>query len=515
MLGMALAWMAFGCAPDGSIADQAPPTEGVSGVDASIAFAHDGTLALTPGDIADIAVVGKPAAPYAISFLLAGESYDASLDQPNVVASDAGLGETRLRAPNRSASFVVRAKIKDGPSADLAVAVSDQGFGALDIKPIYTGNRDPREWVASVVAGTTCAQFESGLPADPPGALKAAAEPDDPLVVPVAPVGINLAILVRGGHYTWGCVNEADLVANSTTTVEVPITNVPIDFSDTALDVDMSFAPDPTEWDTLLESQHALLLNAFFNANPMAPADALLTAMAPLSCDSTAFNEAQSNNSWVSEIENHLSTYSVDIEQALADFAQAGLGSQPPQIRGTVETLADELGFATFTLTSIGSATPEVLGVPSDYQVSIEVDSDDTARVGGTLFWLPSRYIANAIGEAALAQNSQHTEMSVALADIVMCQQLALTNAPSCDVIADLCKSALAAMWQDARDASAPASQFGEIPFVASGASTFDDYAKLTGFEGNWIGYAIIGTEQVTVEGSVTAVEPGAQPPAG
>ncbi len=510
-MGTLIAWtLVSGCAARELAETGDSPGGGVPGVNASISFAHEGTLALAPGDIADIVVIGKPAAAYRMTFLLVGESIDASLDKTKVVAGHDGVAMVRLRAPNKATSFVVRAKLDDGPSADLSVAVSDQGFGAVNIQPKYQGSRETREWVAAAVAGKTCQDLSAQFPEDPEGALKAAAEPGEPLVIPVAPVGPNLAVFVRGGHYMWGCVNAPNLVANGTVDVDVPIVNAPIDASDALLDMDMAFSPEPVAWASMLAAQRTLMTEAL---QPQALAATLLEAMEPLSCDPAAFNQSSAQN--LPDVESHLSGYGVDLAQLVEDFAVSGLAAQPPLILGRVSALASEPGYAIFSLGRIGSATPAKLGVPSDYQVRLDVDPDDTARVIGNLFWMPSRYIGNAVTEEALAQYSQHDDMADVLAEAAHCDDLALAYGPSCDsgAVAEMCAQALDSLWQSALDASALAGQSGEIPFSAAGASDYDDYAKLTGFAGSWLGQAKIGQQTAQVSGAVSAEYPQVDPP--
>jgi len=144
---------------------------GKPGVDASIVSSTSRPSALTPGQIADISVKTSPPDTYAISFLLVGEALDASLDKRTW--SPIPDGAPRCACARQGATnFVVRAKIKDGPSADLQVAVSDQGFGSLAITPAYGGARSTREWIAQVVSGTTCEALAPNFPADLPGALR-------------------------------------------------------------------------------------------------------------------------------------------------------------------------------------------------------------------------------------------------------------------------------------------------------------------------------------------------------
>ena len=202
-----------------------PATTAAPGTNASLAFASPGTLKLAPGETTAVEVQATPPDHYELSFYLVGAALDASLSPASMMADGDGHASVTMRAPNSATSYVLRATITDGPSADLQVAVSDKGFGSLRIEPSYAGTRTTDQWIAKVVSGTSCAALSAALPEDPAGALTATAAPGEPLIVDVAPVGPNLAVVVRGGHYMWGCADEPNLVAGEVLGGEVPIVN--------------------------------------------------------------------------------------------------------------------------------------------------------------------------------------------------------------------------------------------------------------------------------------------------
>lgn len=504
---------AFAPSMVGCAANDAAPLEddaggGLPGPDAAIEFATDGTLTLAPGQKVTITVETSPPERYEISFLLVGDTLDASLSKSTVVANDQGRASVDLRAPNSATSFAVRAKIKDGNTADLPVAVSDQGFGALDITPVYNGNREITDWSAFVVSGKSCEALGTTFPEDPPGALQASADDGDPLVIDVAPVGPALAVLVRSKHIVWGCSDVTNLVAEATTDVEVFIKDRPIDVSDAQLDMALGFEPEQGAFDAILTAAKGELLAAFDGGLPLA--DALLDNMAVASNDATAFAEASTTGDWLTAVQQHLSGNDVDLGVTIAGWADAGLALEPPQLTGRLEAIPEEPGFAVFELELLGSATPQDLGIPSQYVTTITVDPDDTARVGGELSWLPSRYVANAAANQALMQQPTGTTMADVLAAEAACDQLVLSGLVGCDqtCIAQLCTDALGQMWQTAADASAANSTYGDLPFQASGASSFDEWANLTGFTGTWLGNVIVGSLSAKVTGAVVADTP-------
>ncbi|MBW2454046.1 MAG: hypothetical protein JRI68_06035 [Deltaproteobacteria bacterium] len=253
---------ACGHNPDVALPPDAGPDAGVNG---SISFEDDKTLLLAPRETVDIGVVTTPPAAYTVSFYLAGDALDASLDQSQVVTDpSSGKAQVKLRAPNSATNFVVRATIKDGPAADLAISVSDQGFGTLEITPSYGGDRPVDEWQGRLVSGTTCEALAETFPDDPEGALIGSADPDEPIVIMGAPVGPNLSVFVRAGHYMWGCIDEADLVASETTPVEVSIVNKPIVPDEAFLEIELDFAPDPDPWQAIVDDGKGIMLGAFF-----------------------------------------------------------------------------------------------------------------------------------------------------------------------------------------------------------------------------------------------------------
>jgi hypothetical protein len=486
-----------------------------AGVDGSISFENEETLLLAPGETVDIGVVTTPAAAYSVSFYLAGDGLDASLDQSQVVTDpSSGKAKVKLRAPNSATNFVVRATIKDGPAADLAVSVSDQGFGTLQITPVYGGKRALDQWLGRVVSGTTCEALAETFPDDPEGALIGSADPEEPLVITGAPVGPNLTVFVRAGHYMWGCRDEADLVAGETTPLEVNIVNKPIVLDEAHLDIELDFAPDPVPWQTIVDDGKALLMSDFFGGY-QSTAELLLDTMSSLAGDQNAFDLAATNGSWLTTIEAHLATYSVDIQQSLSDLMDSGLAKQPELIVGNVDAFEQAPGHALFTLKRIGTVDAAQAGVPAEYVTTLTVDPDDTVRLGGSLFWLPSRYLGVVTSQEGLAQNPQATDFEQALAEIVQCDDLVLAGYTGCDAtcMAQLCHSALAARWAEAVDASATSYLWGDVPFEASGKAQFDDLAALTGFEGTWLGQISSGQLNASVAGAVVAETPD-NPPA-
>lgn len=509
----ALVALSPACGGGDRTADGAPAQVGVPGVDASISFAHPGTLTLTPSQTTTVTVVGKPAARYAVSFHLVGDAFDASLSDKDVVADPSGKATVVLRAPNRATTFVLRATIKDGPSAQLPVAVSENGFGTLAVVPVYPGTRPIGQWQASVVTGKSCESLAPSFPQDPEGALTAAAKPGKKLHVEDVPVGPNLAVFVRAGHYMWGCSNKSNLAADATAEVQVAIVNKPIDPSEALLDISLAFAPAPDPWAEILDSHLDLMIDAF-TGPAQSEAEALLDAMHAVASDPGAFDTASAQHGWLDLLTQHLSSNATGLSTALAQWAADGLAAQPPQIIGHVAGITASPGYALFALDAIGSVPVGDSGVPAEYLMSLSIDPTDTVHLGGALFFLPSRYLGASIEQAVVGGG--FSDVAAALATVATCDELELDGLDGCGAacVTQLCENGLQLLWSQALDASATAYAFGEIPMQASGDATFDDAAALTGFDGTWLGEVVAGQLSAKVSGLVTATELDAEPPA-
>lgn len=484
--------------------EQPPPN-------AVISFDHEGTLTLAPGETTVVQVSALPAARYEVSFFLVGDALDASLSQSTVVSDPYGHAAVALRAPNGATYFAIRASLKDGPSAELPVAVSDQGFGALDILPINPGPREAELWVANVATGTTCEALAAVLPEGPDEAPPpVSAPPGEPLVIEDVPVGPNLAVYVRGGFYLWGCTDEPNLVAGDTLQVEVQLVNKPVDLTDALLDVEFGFVPDEEEWGALLDDSKQLMHDGLLSGHP-SEAAALLAAMSAASADPQQFDQASSSGGWLTLTEGHLAAAASTISETMQSMVDEGMTGQPEGAVGQLETVDADNGYALFTLERLGSISPADGGVPAEYLMTLTADPDDTVRLGGGIFWIPSQHLAAAAAQYAADQYPGLNGMGEILGQIFDCPTLATTlgSYPACDAscLEQLCTAGLDGMWTAALEASVQAGLVGSVTFQASGAAQFDDHAALTGFEGDWLGKVTNGLLDATVQGVVSAEE--------
>ena len=149
------------------------------------------------------------------------------------VTDEEGRASITLRAPNQPTTFMLRAFIDAGPTAELPVSVSGDGFASISVVPQYKGKRLITGWTAMVIARKPCDEVAPTLPADADGALFATGAKDDQLLVHDAPVGPILSVTVRAGHYAWGCTTTSGLIANETKTVKVNVIDKPLDLKAT------------------------------------------------------------------------------------------------------------------------------------------------------------------------------------------------------------------------------------------------------------------------------------------
>ncbi len=511
-LGVALALTA--CS-DGAATDFQPEDRTVlPGTNAAVAFSDDGTLTLSPAELVAISITTSPPGRYAVSFRLEGEALDASLDSTQLTTEDDGRATIALRAPSQATVFAIRATLDGGPSAARAVSVSASGFGAIEVAPEYGGSRPIDEWVALAVPAMSCATLLAALPADPEGAITASALPGGALMLEGAPVGPSLAVVARAGHYVYGCVEAALGMAGTTTRIDVPTQNRPIDARAAVLDASFELVPEPEPWAALTKT-HLGLMTDVLTADGNGQAAALLAAMAGLAGDPAAFAAASSAHGWPGALESHLQSEGADVAAFVAAHASNALLAPTPALVGTLAgTPLEEGQGALFTLSAIGPLAAADAAVPLEYPMSLAFDPNDVAHLTGTLALVPSRYLGAAIAASALELAPPNTTFAALLADHVACDGLALAGLAGCNAscIATLCNDAVKSLWLAALDASAESELVGSLPLVASGAVSFDDAAGLTAIDGTWLAEVAVGVQKAKLFGAFVAASNGAAP---
>lgn len=438
-------------------------------------------------------VVVDPPGSHEVNFVLLGGSLDARLDRATVETNDEGRASVLLRAPNKATTFRVRTWIMGGPAAEINVSTSGDGFAPVEIIPIYKGNRLVTDWTASIVARATCADVAPLLPAEVAGALPGHALVGEPLVVQDAPVGPSLAVTVRAGEFAWGCSDASGLVAGETTTVKVNVIDKPIDLRGTNLEVTLALKPDPTAYTSLLKATSTLVLD---NLVPKegTPATALLDAMASRVPEpmAAAFDDARTLGAWDTLASDHLSLQPASLQSALEAWFLLGVVNEPSEIVATLTALPNAPGSATLSPLRFGSVAAQDAGMPGTHLAKLTVDVGDVLHLGGSLYWLPSRYFGGVIARGALQDAPEGTTMADMLSSLAACDVLGQTlgGFDTCDgaCLAGLCHEALVSLWENAIDASALSGNIGHINIAAAVTASVDDTAVPVAFQGSWLG---------------------------
>lgn len=163
---------------------------------------------------------GEPAVGERVSFGLRGRSQDASLDALDAVADDRGEVTAKLMAGDMAATFEVRVSAAGALDRHVGVAISDSGFGSLQVEAPYDGRRDVRERVIVVQADTRCDELERSA-GDPSFTLLGEQALAEFLALPAATryAVAGFAQGASGVVLAEGCVDGVEIDAGRTTEV--------------------------------------------------------------------------------------------------------------------------------------------------------------------------------------------------------------------------------------------------------------------------------------------------------
>ena len=496
----------LGCSSTEVIAPS--PTDETASSTGQVAFASPSTLTLMPGESTQIAVTTSPGTAGEVSFVLLGDAENASISASAATTDQAGTASITLRAPDAPTTFRLRATIATGASAELSISVSEQGFGSLRVVPNYDGKRTPKLWTASVVARTTCAAIAPTLPDDPPGAIQAVADATQAPIVDGAPVGPNLAVVLRSGHYVWGCTDFTGLVAGATVSVDVNLLDGPVDLAKTRLDLGFDFAPDAAPYaDIAHHAAHAILQDIF----PAATTEAtvLLDAMAQ-SLDGASkadFAARRVALAWDDAVSAYLVTKGVVLRDTSDAFAKDGFASEPATLTALVKGDADSADPSLF-LGAIGTVSAKAAGVLHEQSINWAVNPGDILGLGAKIQFSPVRWVSALTLKGAQASVPGATSMGDALSTLVGCEAIATTLGPSasCDAscLAAACEQGLAERWSHGVDVAESALGPGVITVTATGGLEVDDDAVPTSLAGSWIGAVSDGLASANASGNVT-----------
>lgn len=486
-------------------------------VHATLVFEEAASIDLAPGETRAISIATTPPASYELYFALRDAPSDASLDSGHLFTGKDGRATIKLHAPSTPASFTLRAWIKNGPTTELPVAVSKQGVATIQVVPEYDGPRPVTEWVASVIAGTTCDALAGQLPGEPKGAFVATApQPEDPLIQSV-PVGPKLAVTVRAGHYAWGCADANGVGSSGATKVKVHVVDVPLALDRTSLDIKLAYAPEAQPYGKLLGGAREKFLDVFLPPGTT-EAQTLLDAMAAKADDPAGFALERAAGGWDLLAAAHFATLPVPLRKQMSTWIDLGLGSAMPEITGRLEAVLGVPGKALFAAASIGGLDAASAGAPAAHLMSWTSSPNDKVFLSGTVYWLPSRFVGTACRAGADQDLGALESMTDALAQAASCADFAsdIGGNDACDgwCFADLCRAALSTQWQKALDASAADETIGTIAIGASGVAQVDDIATPIAMSGTWLGTISDGETSALASGEADGVLPdGAEVP--
>lgn len=515
-LGLLMCAAPLSCSTAGPTADGiAAPIFNPPTVTVSVAFADTSTLTLAPSMSQALQVTVTPPAVYQVDFALLGDSLGAMLGQTTISTGADGQGAVMLDAPATSTTFHVQASVlgADGAveaSAERAVAVSEQGFGTVNVSPSYLGDRAITTWTANVVAGVTCASLAGSLPEDPAGAVSATAAYGSNPVVDNLPVGPNLAVELRAGHFAWGCTDATMLASNATLDVTVTVVDKPIDLSAAQLQLTFAYSPDPSSYATFLAGVVSTLDDAFVPPGSNEGA-VVLNAMASLtpSSESAAFTQTRQEQGWDMLAQQHFAALPEGLRDTCQDWASAGAAAAPTSIVATAvgNTTAEDV---TFTVTQFAGLEPAAAGVTTAPGATWSGQPGNSVLLGATLLWQPSLFAGAVCLAPALAAHPGVTTVSQSLALSADCHGLAKVLGPfgSCavDCVEQLCNSAIAARWTAALGASGQAATPPRITLQASGDALVGDVAQPVSLTGQWLGQLGDGTLTLSVMGDLTSM---------
>lgn len=487
----------------------ASPEEEEDVIDATLVFEGPSAIELSPGETRPITVVATPEGPFELYFALIDAPGDASLDASHVWTDSAGRATVSIHAPGTPASFTLRAWIKNGPSTELAVSVSKQGVGTVEVVPDYDGNRTITEWVGAVIVGTTCDALADKLPGEPKGSLVATSPAQQNPLIQSVPVGPKLAVHVRAGHFAWGCIDAHDIAAGSTTKVKVHVVDVPPALDRTDLALALGFAPEPTAYGKILDSARDAFLGAMFPSNKTAT-ESLLDGMVAFAADPSALALARYEGGWDALTDAHFAQLSAPLPERLAAWIDLGLASAAPEITGDLVAIDGAPGKAFFHVARINGLDAASLGVPPVHLMSWTSAPDDSVFLSGDLYWLPTRLIGAACRSGADQDLGPLASITDSLGKAASCSDLAATlvGTEACDAacLTELCRTALWARWEAASDVSAYEGVVGTIQIGASGVVKVDDAATPIAMSGTWLGTVTDGSLTADASGTIGGI---------
>jgi len=475
-------------------------------------------LKLKPKQSRQLTVQATPAGSFRIRFALSDTdaAADAVLDVSEVETDAEGIAHVTLIAPSRPANFDVRASSTSAAQVVYQhVDVRASGMTTLRVDPSYSGKRKITDWTATAQGGVSCGDLAGNPPPD--GDQTATAKLDSPLDIPNVPVGVELAVTVRAGHYVGGCVDLPALSEGDGNQVLVYASDRPLNLAATNLSLGLGATDAHPAFDKLLQDSASLAEDALLGESKddvAALLDGMRDATSPVNRE--AFNVARTQNGWDGAV---TSAFGKSAARRMRDPAQRWLSTgllaldAPDALLGHLSALGSG---AVFTPTKLGQASPANAGMPGSFVGTWSADSSDTLLLGIDLNWEPSRLVTALAVAPALAEFAGATSLERALSLSVDCEQIAqllLAHGvipdsaafASCDenCALNLCNNAVAAAWGKAQLSSGK--EIATLSVTASASAEVGDDARAITLDGSWVGELRSGDATAHVSGALSA----------
>jgi hypothetical protein len=479
----------------------------------SIEFDPGETLLLTPGDLGEIAVRVEPSGFHAVSFsLIANASdtaFDGFLEAASVVTDEHGVARNQIHAPSSPAVFVVRASVSEEIFATRTVSVSTEGFATLVVTPSYDGVREVESWQAVAELGVTCPELDS-LWGD--GSLDATGN-DRKVTLADVPVGPEVALVLRAGEYIGGCVSVTDLAAGEERSIEVPVTDRPLQLTDASVDLSLDIE-ERTESFVELLGQAASQGEADYAGDHESDADVFLADFAEGIAeedDRDAFMETAAEQDFVASLGLRLSSPTALRDVVLSELIEAATRVDGPGV--WVLALELDESSSTLILSSAAGVPAAVSGFLGSSVLSVVREPNDRLVLGADLEFQATRWL----GAIAAADEDSADLADMAplarLEDEVDCDGLAAEWLEASDMgvypgcgevcVRSLCEDALQLGWDRARTS---AKDLTTLRIGISGEAEIDDQARPVALHGDWVGS--IDATDLSVAGAASSPDP-------
>jgi hypothetical protein len=498
-----------GCSGSASDPPPPPPPTSVAAdpfddpTAASLEFLEPGSITLVAGTPREIRVQVQPAlgaGAHTVRFALIRQAQDAFLSDDSALTDADGIARTTLTALSASPDFALRATVGAAGRVQpqvLTVSTMPAKLGTLTLQPVYhPGHRVVRSWVASVHLGQTCANLVGPPFSD---GTEVTTGVGDSVQIDNVPAGEGLAAVINAEHFAGGCRSIGALKVGTNTITEIEVVDRPLQLGELSLRLSLSVDSAPTLNSGLDElAFRAVQPLTGTAANDLA---ALLDAMSGVATDSVAFEQARSERGWVGVLVNALPSGlpGTGLRTLVHGWMSTALTrlSEPDAIVGTLGSPNAD-GQAMFLLGSVSGYPPAQVGFAPVNMAQVSAETDDLLRVGTTLSWQPTPFLATAAERVAISESpaTRHSAPE-GMAEAFDCAQVAqlLTDAgaapgeafPDCDenCMLTLCDSAMEVLWSRVTGSDLPS-----VPWQISGAShaQIDADARPTLVDGNWIG---------------------------